>query len=483
MSVKVKEQEEEQESLKVGIEVAKPNSEWQEAFVRSTAKRQVAKAGRQSGKTFGGGIKAALAFLGVCWRCMGQGCVECDNTGKVSPKRVLYAAPTSEQTDMFWYEVTTALQPGVDAGAFKKDETERTITQVGTNIVLKAKTAWNANSLRGGNWDVLILEEFQLMNEDTWTDVGAPMLLLTDGVAVFIFTPPSLKAEGVSKAKDPRHASKLFKKAVEDKTGRYETFHATSHDNPALDEGALSEITSDMSEDTYRREIMAEDDEIESSWLVYSKFDSGLCKIKRFVVPEGWPVYVGHDFGTAHPAALFVAQVRLPLPPNAPLHMRLGDYVAFSEYAPGAGYSAQQHIDKFRDILGKNDDGSSRLKLSRAVGGNVTTEEETRQLYQKMGWYIEAPPITRVNLQVDRAIAILEQNQLYVFEDLHQLLGQIVSCLWVIDPETKQSTNKIKDEAKYHLLACLRYLSTILAPKFTPRDLDYGMYIGGKRVA
>ena len=469
------------EEERVGIEVGKPNSEWQERFVRSTAKRQVVKCGRQSGKTYGVSIKASLAFLGVCWKCLGEGCILCDNTGKTAPKRVLYAAPTAEQTDVFWYEVVQNLQPGIDAGAFRKDETERALEQVGANVVLKAKTAWNANALRGGNWDVLILEEFQLQNEGVWTDVGVPMLLLSDGVAIFIFTPPSLKSEGVSKAKDPRHASKLYKKALGDKTGRYETFHATSHDNPALSLGALSEITSDMSEDTYRREIMAEDDEIESSWLVYNKFDFGLCKIKRFTVPDSWPVYTGHDFGTANPAALFVAQVRLPLPANLPSYLRYGDYVAFSEYAPGAGYSAQQHIDKFRDILGRKDDGTPRLKLSKAVGCNVTTEEETRQLYRKMGWYIDAPAVTRVNLQIDRAIAVIEQNQLYIFEDLHQLLSQIASCMWVIG-EDKKPTNKVKDEARWHLLACLRYLATILSPKFLPVETTASMWVAGHRI-
>jgi len=434
-----------------------------------------------SGKTFGVSIKAALAFLGICWNCLGEGCNECDHTGKTGQKRVLYAAPTSEQTNMFWYEVVEFLRPGIEAGAFKKDETDQTIEVIGTNIILKAKTAWNANTLRGGNWDVLILEEFQLMNEDTWTDVGAPMLLLTDGIAIFIFTPPSLKSEGVSKAKDPRHASKLFKKALLDETGRWETFHATSLDNPALSREALSEIIGDMSADSYRREIMAEDDEIETSWLVYGTFDETLCKIKRFIIPDTWPVYTGHDFGTANPAALFVAQVRLPLPPNVPPYLRYGDYVAFSEYCPGAGFSAQQHIDKYRDILGKNDDGSPRLKLSRAVGGNVTTEEETRQLYRRMGWYIEAPSITRVNLQVDRALAIIEQNQFYIFEDLHQLLMQLANCMWVLDEDNKP-TNKIKDEARYHALSCLRYLATILSPKYIPTVDKAGGYINGVRV-
>ena len=95
----------------------------------------------------------------------------------------------------------------------------------------------------------------------------------------------------------------------------------------------------------------------------------------------------------------------------------------------------------------------------------MVTEEETRQLYRRLGWHIWAPEISRVNLQVERTISILEQNQFYVFEDLHNLLSQMASCMWEIDPESKKPLNKIKDEAKYHILAAFRYLVTVLIPK------------------
>jgi hypothetical protein len=61
-------------------------------------------------------------------------------------------------------------------------------------------------------------------------------------------------------------------------------------------------------------------------------------------------------------------------------------------------------------------------------------------------------------------MSLVENNQLYVFEDMHQLLHQIHDCMWVLD-EQKKPTNKIKDEARYHLAACLRYLASILVVK------------------
>ncbi len=40
-------------------------------------------------------------------------------------KRVLYAAPTSEQTDRFWFEVTLALAEAIDAGVYVLNKSER----------------------------------------------------------------------------------------------------------------------------------------------------------------------------------------------------------------------------------------------------------------------------------------------------------------------------------------------------------------------
>jgi phage terminase large subunit-like protein len=99
------------------------------------------------------------------------------------------------------------------------------------------------------------------MNEEAWEVVGAPMLLDNDGDATFIYTPPSLRSRSVSKADDPQHASKLYKKAVikQSQGERWAAFHFTSHDNPHISANALAEITSDMTAVSYRMEINAED--------------------------------------------------------------------------------------------------------------------------------------------------------------------------------------------------------------------------------
>jgi hypothetical protein len=160
----------------------------------------------------------------------------------------------------FWSEVTLALGEPIDAGVFRKNETLHLIELPGTEQRIRAKTAYNADTLRGDYASRLILDEWQLMNEDAWEIVGAPMMLdRANSVAIFCYTPPSIRSAGVSKAHDPRHAAKLFAAAAADTTGRWATFHFASHSNPHISTQALAEIATDMSRLAYLQEIEALD--------------------------------------------------------------------------------------------------------------------------------------------------------------------------------------------------------------------------------
>jgi hypothetical protein len=211
----------------------------QAAFVNSPHKRIIVRAGRRGGKTLGVSILAVKAFL--------------------AGQRVLYGAPTTEQVERFWTTVCKALAEPIKAGVFRKNETEHIIELPSTEQRIRAKTCWNADTLRGDYAGKLILDEWQLMDEDTWDTVGTPMLLDNNGDAVFIYTPPSLHSRSISKARDPQHAAKMFKRAREDTTGRWQAYHFTSQDNPYISREALQDITGDMTALAYRMEILAED--------------------------------------------------------------------------------------------------------------------------------------------------------------------------------------------------------------------------------
>jgi hypothetical protein len=195
----------------------------------SSASRKVIRAGRRSGKTTGASIMAIRQFL--------------------AGRRILYATPTQEQVDTFWNEVKLALQEPLEASVYYKNETRHIIELSGSPQRIRAKTAWNADTLRGDYADLLILDEYQLMSEDAWGKVGAPMLLDNNGDAIFIYTTKGGR----------HHSTELFKKAEQDTTGRWQTFVFSSHDNPHLSANALDDITDDMTNLAYRMEILAEE--------------------------------------------------------------------------------------------------------------------------------------------------------------------------------------------------------------------------------
>ena len=247
---------------------------YQDAFVMSDAKRIVIRAGRRGGKTVGMARRAVRRFL--------------------AGRRVLYAVPTQDQVDRFWTVCKAALAEDIDAGHVYKNETRHILEIPGTETRIRAKTAWNADTLRGDYADDLILDEWQLMNEDAWGVVGAPMLLDNNGDVVFVYTPPSLRSAGSSKAHDPQHAAKLFVKAQADP--RWATYHFRSHDNPYISAEALVDITSDMSDLAYRQEILAEDiDEVPGALWTRAK-----CAASR--VPKAPPlkrIVIGVDPGVS----------------------------------------------------------------------------------------------------------------------------------------------------------------------------------------
>lgn len=222
----------------IKINLKEPHDKQRE-FIYHPAKRKVCRAGRRSGKTTGVALFSVLKLL--------------------EGRRILYATPTQSQITKYWWEVKTAMRPAIDAGLYKKNEGEKFIEPLHgiTEARIKAKTAWNADTLRGDFADLLILDEYQLMDPEAWRKVGAPMLLDNDGDAVFIYTSEQRAL----------HASRLYKRAAQlqkkaEEAGevpRWAVFHFTSKDNPHLSQIALEEITEDMSELDYRMEILAED--------------------------------------------------------------------------------------------------------------------------------------------------------------------------------------------------------------------------------
>lgn len=342
----------------------------QALFVESEAKRIVVRAGRRGGKTVGVAIRAVKKFL--------------------AGKRVLYAAPTQEQIDRFWVSVVRALQEPIDAGVYHKNETRHIIEKSGTEQRIRAKTAWNADTLRGDYADELILDEWQLMNEDAWRLVGAPMMIDTDGNTTFIYTPPSLHSRSTNKADDPQHAAKLFKKAALDDSGRWATFHFSSYDNPHNVESAIDDLAQDMTALAYRMEIMAEDvDEAPGAYWNRAMLDNN--RIDK--APDFDRVIVGVDpsvtstgdeagivvAGKAQDHGYVLADKSLQGSPRA---WASAAVEAYHDYEADCIVAESNNGGEMVSLTIKTVDPSVKVKLVHASRGKLTRAEPIASIYE-----------------------------------------------------------------------------------------------------
>jgi hypothetical protein len=201
----------------------------------SLAKRKVLATGRRFGKTT---LVADMA-----------------TDEALKGRRVLYAAPKQSQTEAFWGYCSQWLLPLMPEAMYK-NESNRLI-ELNTGGVIRAKTAFDADTLRGDYADLLILDEYSYMDPDVWDLVGQPMLVDNDGDAIFIFSPAR-----------KNHAYHMFLRAEQeqrDGNSRWACWHGTSFDNPHLSLEALAELSTDMTEEAYKQEILAEFLELEGA--------------------------------------------------------------------------------------------------------------------------------------------------------------------------------------------------------------------------
>ena len=246
------------------VNLPKPH-EKQAEIRASAARRRVICAGRRCGKT------TIVALMAV--------------ESMLAGRRILEAAPTADQTNVFWERCKRAMVELIAAGYVYKNETERILEMPGGAGRIRTKTAWDADSLRGDYADLLILDEYSLMNPNAWDEVGAPMLLDNDGDAIFIFTP-----------KRKNHAFHTYVRAQSDTTGRWAAWHGTSYDNPYLSQEALAEITADMTEEAYRQEIMAEF--LDNEGAVFRNLAANMtAELTEPLAHKGHKMVLGVDWG------------------------------------------------------------------------------------------------------------------------------------------------------------------------------------------
>jgi len=249
----------------------------QKQIVNSRARFRVVNAGRRFGKT----ILSCEEMIGVAVAKNDQ--------------RIAYIAPTFQQArDIAWDHLKSRCQPIiVDANESQLKLTLRTQNKGSSLIQLKS---WEAvEPLRGQKFHFIVIDEVAMMRNfwSGWLEVLRPALTDTKGQALFISTPKGFN-----------HFYDLYN--LQSESDDFESFHATTYDNPHLDTEEIEAAKKQLPEDQFAQEYLA--DFRKQEGLIFKEFDR-----ERHIIDDAWletfrakgivDRRAGIDWGWTNPAA------------------------------------------------------------------------------------------------------------------------------------------------------------------------------------
>lgn len=190
--------------------------------------------------------------------------------------------------------------------------------------------------------------------------------------------------------------------------------------------------------------------------LIYGSFDEGRHKVPRFALPEHWPRCLGLDFGGVNTAGLFYAEE----PGTNRLYL-------YREYKAG-GRTAKDHAKKLLE---------GEPMVPTCVGGSKS-EGQWRDEFRAGGLPVQEPPISDVEVGIDRVYGAHARGEILVFDDLSGYLEEKMTYSRKLD-ENGEPTEAIDDKNRFHFMDAERYLlarlrGTNLFPGALPTGVDGG---------
>lgn len=184
---------------------------------------------------------------------------------------------------------------------------------------------------------------------------------------------------------------------------------------------------------------------------VYDCFDTSAHVIKRFQIPDNWPRYVGHDFGPANMAAIWLAQ-----------NTETGDFIVYRAYHASSP-DVEGHIKAWREAMPQQE----AWAIIKRVGGVPKIEDGWRSAFSQAGWPILPPKIGKPEQQIARTYELIKRNKFFVFDDLTAYIDEMLGLSYKLD-EQRQPTDKIGNDTTSHFMACTRYICS----EFTPESVS-----------
>lgn len=190
--------------------------------------------------------------------------------------------------------------------------------------------------------------------------------------------------------------------------------------------------------------------------MIYSDFvdeyrERGGHKVKPFHVPIEWPRICGVDPGIINTSKVWLA------------HDESADTYYLYRESLGERKSAKEHAREALEL--------ARANNERVIKWAVGSKSE---VYHREDWIaagagakgVVEPTFSDVEAGIDRLIALLRQNKLYIFDSCVGTLGQFTTYSREVDA-MGQPTESIKDKAKFHYLDALRYAALAIPTRST----------------
>ena len=172
--------------------------------------------------------------------------------------------------------------------------------------------------------------------------------------------------------------------------------------------------------------------------------------VEPFKIPGYWPRYAGWDFGGVHMATLWMTR-----------NPHTNELFVFNERMAGE-MTVKSHAQETKDWLdkrGTDEDGHSLRMHNTYMWGGSASEGQERRDYAEFGIPIMKPPVSSVEMGLDRGVSLLTSGRVKVFSTCKQFLDELDMYSREVD-DLGEPTEAIKDKANYHFCDCWRYMSS-----------------------
>lgn len=371
-----------------------------------------------------------------------------------TPGRYWVIAPEYKQAkSIYWRDLVDEYIP---APLIVKKNDNELILQIRTLVpdkfsTIEFKGSDNENTLRGAGLLGVVLDEFAFQKEHVWNKIVAPMLVQTNGWALFITTP-----NGVG-----NHFKKFWDDAVNEEAKKnnvdWKTFHFSSYDNPLIPRDNLDKEKERLTPEFFEQEYMAEFAKFVG--LIYTGFDDKK-HIKDFEVDESWSFYRSIDFGAVDPDAVpFIG-----IDKDGVIHI-------FDEI-----YMSNLYTSEFAQLI--------KQKSAHRFFITTYADSAAKQQIMDLGQYgIYCVPVRKnaavtetssrnwIIAGIDRVQQLLKENKIIVHPRCKGTIKEFMSYSWRKD-RMGEAVN-LPEDKNNHLMDAIRYFVMMYQLHEVTEDVNY----------